>query len=57
MQRSGDELPPEYLSTHPSYETRIEQLLTHMPEARRLYERARLAPVADLPRLDQPGEG
>ncbi len=46
MKESGEELPPEYLSTHPSYDTRIAQLETHMPEARALYERTRLAPVA-----------
>ena len=51
MKESGDEPPPEYLSTHPSYDTRISQLETHMPEARALYERTRLAPVAELPRL------
>lgn len=49
MKESGDPLPPEYASTHPSYDTRIEQLRTHLPEAWTTYQRTRLAPVADLP--------
>jgi metalloendopeptidase OMA1, mitochondrial len=47
----GDTLPPDYLSSHPSYDARIAQLEIHMPEARALYERSRVAPEAELPRI------
>lgn len=51
MKLCGDEPPPEYLSTHPSHETRIARLLAHMPEALLLYERTRPAPLGELPAL------
>jgi predicted Zn-dependent protease len=35
--------PPEFLSTHPSGESRIDVLQRHLPEARNLAERARAA--------------
>jgi metalloendopeptidase OMA1, mitochondrial len=41
MKASGDELPPEYLSTHPSYDSRIEHLQAHMQEAWEVYEHTR----------------
>jgi metalloendopeptidase OMA1, mitochondrial len=40
MKASGDELPPEYLSSHPSYERRIGALQAHMPEAWEMYEQS-----------------
>lgn len=50
MERSsrGQGGPPEYLSTHPSHGTRIEQIRGWMPEAMRLYEAATPAPNAPL---------
>ncbi len=36
--------PPEFLSTHPSEETRIERLTEAMPEAMRLYRKASARP-------------
>ncbi len=42
MKQSDDEPSPEYLSTHPSYDTRIAELQSHLREAWRLYERGHL---------------
>lgn len=53
MRQSGDEPPPEFLSTHPSYDTRIEELLVHLQEARTVYTGTRLAPVTELPAIAQ----
>jgi predicted Zn-dependent protease len=41
MARASREQPPEFLSTHPSHNTRIEQLNAHMSKALSLYEQAR----------------
>ena len=43
MAERGDVNPPEFISTHPSYETRLQLLGAEMPRARRLYE-SRLPP-------------
>ncbi len=49
MERSsGKGEPPEFLSTHPSHGTRVEQLRVWMPEAMRLYDAATAAPNAPL---------
>jgi predicted Zn-dependent protease len=40
MTRTGDGQPPEFLSTHPSYSTRITDLNAHLPVALRLQQRA-----------------
>ena len=39
---------PEFLSTHPSHGTRVQQLRAWMPEATRLYDAASRAPNAQL---------
>ncbi len=44
MMRSAGDSPPEFLSTHPSGETRIRALEEQMPEALSLAERARARP-------------
>ncbi|MBA2492064.1 MAG: M48 family metallopeptidase [Gammaproteobacteria bacterium] len=36
----GGEQPPEFMSTHPSHETRIENLTERMPDALKLYSQA-----------------
>jgi predicted Zn-dependent protease len=41
MERTGSAAPPEFLSTHPSHGTRIQQLQSWMPKALEEYERAR----------------
>ena len=41
MQAAGGGKPPEFLSTHPSSDSRITALQKQMPEAMRLYEQAR----------------
>ncbi|MCA9003496.1 MAG: M48 family metalloprotease, partial [Planctomycetes bacterium] len=41
MASGGGQGPPEWLSTHPSDESRIQQLESLMPEAVQLYEAAR----------------
>ena len=40
MAAAGGEGPPEFLSTHPSHDTRIENLTGRMPHAVRLYQQA-----------------
>jgi len=42
MAAAGGAAPPEFLSTHPSDETRIRQLNEHMPEAMEYYRQATL---------------
>ena len=41
MTRAGGRQPPEFLSTHPSYGTRMADLNAHMAVALRLQQRAR----------------
>ena len=41
MAEQGGAQPPEFLSTHPSHGSRIEELQNHMPGAIGLYEQAR----------------
>ena len=36
MSKLGGQQPPEFLSTHPSHESRIKTLTNFIPEARRL---------------------
>lgn len=43
--------PSEFLSTHPSHETRIDQLKQWMPEAMGLYQSRPAVPAAALPAL------
>jgi predicted Zn-dependent protease len=43
--------PAEFLSTHPSHETRIDQLKKWMPEAMGLYQSKPAVPAAALPTL------
>lgn len=40
MAARGGDAPPEFLSTHPANESRIETLGSHLDEARALYEKA-----------------
>jgi predicted Zn-dependent protease len=35
--------PPQWMSTHPANETRIEKLKANLPEAKKLYNKARKA--------------
>jgi predicted Zn-dependent protease len=41
MSKENETSVPEYMSTHPSGETRIEQLVQELPEALALYNQAR----------------
>jgi predicted Zn-dependent protease len=43
--------PSEFLSTHPSHETRIDQLKKWMPEAMGIYQSRQAVPVSALPSL------
>ena len=52
MADSSKSSPPEFLSTHPAHETRIENLQKWMPEAMARYERAEKAPVSTLPAIE-----
>jgi predicted Zn-dependent protease len=38
MAGEGGGEPPEFLSTHPSHETRIEQIREYLPEAMQYYQ-------------------
>lgn len=48
-QVSGGGGPAEFLSTHPSHDTRIEQLKEWMPEAMAIYQKRKPVPAALLP--------
>ena len=48
-QMSGGGGPAEFLSTHPSHDTRIEQLKSWMPEAMAIYQKKPAVPAAFLP--------
>lgn len=50
-QASSDGGPSEFMSTHPSHETRIDQLKKWMPEAMAIYQTRQPAPAAILPPL------
>lgn len=52
MAESSKGAPPEFLSTHPSHDTRIQELRKWMPEAMARYERAEKAPVSTLPVIE-----
>jgi len=44
MSEAGGQKPPEFLSTHPSDQTRIEDLKAYMPEAMKYYKNGRPRP-------------
>jgi predicted Zn-dependent protease len=48
-QASGDGGPAEFLSTHPSHDTRIDQLKEWMPEAMAIYQKRVPMPAIPLP--------
>ena len=48
-QASGSGGPSEFMSTHPSHETRIDQLKKWMPEAMAIYQARQPVPEAFLP--------
>jgi predicted Zn-dependent protease len=50
-QMSGGSGPSEFISTHPSHETRIDQLKQWMPEAMAIYQAKQPVPAAVLPAL------
>ena len=52
MAESSKGSPPEFLSTHPAHDTRIQNLQKWMPEALARYERVAKAPVSILPAIE-----
>jgi metalloendopeptidase OMA1, mitochondrial len=48
---SGGGAPAEFMSTHPSHDTRIDQLKTWMPEALHIYQSKQPVPAGELPAL------
>jgi Zn-dependent protease with chaperone function len=57
MSQLGGKQPPEWLSTHPSHESRIADLESRMSEAVAVYEKSQPAAVAKLPPIEQrPGK-
>jgi len=50
-QASGGTGPAEFMSTHPSHGTRIEQLKKWMPEAMAIYQSKQPIPAAELPTI------
>ena len=52
MAESSKGGPPEFLSTHPAHDTRIQDLRKWMPEAMARYERASKAPISPLPSIE-----
>ena len=51
MAALGGRKQAEFLSTHPSHDTRIRDLEARMPEALALYEKSKRAPVTRLPKV------
>ena len=51
MSAASEGAPPEFMSTHPSHETRISDLKSWMPEAMAIYEGAPKAASAQLPQI------
>jgi Zn-dependent protease with chaperone function len=51
MSSQSPEQPPQWLSTHPSHESRIKDMEERLPEALAIYEKAPHAPVAKLPAI------
>ena len=51
MAAASNGAPPEFMSTHPSHETRITDLKGWMPEAMAIYQGAPKAPVKLLPTI------
>jgi predicted Zn-dependent protease len=49
MQQSSEGAPPEFMSTHPSHETRITRLEEKMPEAPKIFQNVQHAPEHTLP--------
>jgi hypothetical protein len=49
MASMNQQQPPEWLSTHPSHESRIKDMEERLPEALAVYGQSRHAPVAKLP--------
>lgn len=54
MSEASEGQPTEFLSTHPSHETRISDLESWMPEAMVLFDKAPKAPVGNLPPISPP---
>ncbi len=54
MAQSSQGAPPEFLSTHPSNETRIQDLQQWMPEAMAIYQNVSKALSTDLPPISPP---
>ncbi|MDR4493509.1 MAG: M48 family metallopeptidase [Nitrospirales bacterium] len=52
MQQGGEGAPQEFLSTHPSHETRIKRLTEAMPEALTIYRNVEHAPENQLPAVN-----
>lgn len=52
MQEGSEGAPSEFLSTHPSHETRITQLQEAMPEALKIYQNVEHAPEHQLPTVN-----
>lgn len=50
FEAAGSSGPPEFLSTHPSYSTRIQQIEKWVPESRTYYRADAAAPVVMLPK-------
>lgn len=49
FEQGGNGGPPEFLSTHPSYGTRIQQITEWLPESRQHFRADMAAPVKTLP--------
>jgi predicted Zn-dependent protease len=48
MKALGKDQPPQWLSTHPSHDRRIEEIRTHLKEVLPLYAQARGVKVDQL---------
>jgi predicted Zn-dependent protease len=51
MAKASGQQPPEWLSTHPSHTTRIQQLTEHLPVAKQYYKQAKQKPQCRKPAM------
>jgi predicted Zn-dependent protease len=54
--KGSGQSPPEFLSTHPSYDTRQENIREWLPDAERYFDPSRAAPIEPLPAVATPAK-
>lgn len=57
MQSMSPNEPSQFLSDHPSHESRIQDMESHLPDALAIFQSNSAAPVAKLPAIDKKAAG